>query len=268
MNDASPGRQLWRNRDFNIYWCGQTLSVLGDAFASLAMPLLVLQCTGSVAQMGAVTGRLPGRAHRGRPVRGIGGGSPEPAPADAGVQRGSGRHVCPHPAGLGPVGPRVWLIYVVMAVGSFLGNLSMIAGITLMVELVGKGELAKANRRQEAAAAVAFMVGPAMAGIVAMWYGAVPSIAFDAASFLCIVAALAVIRPRYATERPAGATAAKPFEGLVAGLRFCWHNPMLRWVAIIFGVFDLVSAPFNTLLIYHLGAPRCCRGFRRARSGW
>ena len=29
--------------------------MLGDAFASLAMPLLVLQCTGSVQQMGAVT---------------------------------------------------------------------------------------------------------------------------------------------------------------------------------------------------------------------
>lgn len=47
---------LWRNTYFNIFWLGQSLSVLGDAFALIALPLFVLQATGSVAQMGLVTG--------------------------------------------------------------------------------------------------------------------------------------------------------------------------------------------------------------------
>src|SRR5947207_2702165 len=52
----SAGSRLWHNTHFNIFWFGQLLSNLGDAFAILAFPLLVLQATGSVAQMGLVTG--------------------------------------------------------------------------------------------------------------------------------------------------------------------------------------------------------------------
>src|SRR5260370_37198208 len=51
----APGARLWRNRDFNIFWLGQTLSVFGDAFATIAIPLLVLRATGSVVVMGLVT---------------------------------------------------------------------------------------------------------------------------------------------------------------------------------------------------------------------
>ena len=46
---------LSRNRDFHVFWAGQALSGLGDAFATVAAPLLVLQATGSVARMGRFT---------------------------------------------------------------------------------------------------------------------------------------------------------------------------------------------------------------------
>lgn len=56
MNAATPAPSLWRDRDFNIYWLGQTLSSgLGDAFAAIALPLLVLQSTGSLHRMGRLT---------------------------------------------------------------------------------------------------------------------------------------------------------------------------------------------------------------------
>ncbi|MFF9086297.1 MFS transporter [Streptomyces sp. NPDC014991] len=45
---------LWRNRDFNLLWTGQCLSDLGGAMVDLALPLLVLQWTGSPAQAGLV----------------------------------------------------------------------------------------------------------------------------------------------------------------------------------------------------------------------
>src|SRR5215210_1745978 len=56
MSNQSPGARLWRNRNFNIFWLGQALSSLGDSFGFLALPLLVLQATGSLVQMGLVTG--------------------------------------------------------------------------------------------------------------------------------------------------------------------------------------------------------------------
>jgi MFS family permease len=47
---------LRRNRDFNVFWFAQTLSVAGDSFSYVAIPLLVLHATGSVTQMGLLTG--------------------------------------------------------------------------------------------------------------------------------------------------------------------------------------------------------------------
>ena len=48
--------QLWRDRVFAVFLTSQTLSVAGDSFALIAVPLLVLRATGSVAQMGLLTG--------------------------------------------------------------------------------------------------------------------------------------------------------------------------------------------------------------------
>ncbi|HXK17386.1 MAG TPA: MFS transporter, partial [Polyangiaceae bacterium] len=41
---------------FRRFWLGQAASNLGDAFAFVAMPLLVFDATHSVVQMGYVTG--------------------------------------------------------------------------------------------------------------------------------------------------------------------------------------------------------------------
>ena len=49
----TPGDE--RGRHFRIFWAGQVLSMLGDAFALVALPLLVLELTGSVAKMGLLT---------------------------------------------------------------------------------------------------------------------------------------------------------------------------------------------------------------------
>ena len=58
--DKSPSARprslpLWRQRDFAVFWAAQTLSVLGDSFALIALPLLVLETTGSLARMGLLT---------------------------------------------------------------------------------------------------------------------------------------------------------------------------------------------------------------------
>lgn len=72
-DEPLPGRSraLWRDRDFDVFWAAQTLSVVGDSFALIALPLLVLHATGSVAQMGLLTGA----AARPRWVRGCSPGS-------------------------------------------------------------------------------------------------------------------------------------------------------------------------------------------------
>lgn len=45
---------LWRNRDYLLLWCGQTVNVIGTQVSQIAYPLLVLALTQSPAQAGYV----------------------------------------------------------------------------------------------------------------------------------------------------------------------------------------------------------------------
>ncbi|HEX8091722.1 MAG TPA: hypothetical protein VF762_22905, partial [Blastocatellia bacterium] len=51
----SPGARLRGNRNFNLFWAGQTFDAFGDAAALIIIPILVFDATGSVVQMGLVT---------------------------------------------------------------------------------------------------------------------------------------------------------------------------------------------------------------------
>src|SRR6478609_1769845 len=113
---------LWRNRNFNIFWAGQTFSNLGDSFALIALPLLVLQATGSVAQMGLVTGTFGLSSLFTNLISGV--------VVDRVDRRllmvwcDLGRLVV---NGLIPLiwwlaGPQIWLIYLVTAVSASLGS--------------------------------------------------------------------------------------------------------------------------------------------------
>jgi hypothetical protein len=53
---AGSAEQPVPGRAFPIVLIGQTINAFGDAFANVAMPLLVLSLTGSAAQMGVVLG--------------------------------------------------------------------------------------------------------------------------------------------------------------------------------------------------------------------
>ncbi len=53
--EEESGRPLRRHRDFATFWVAQTLCLLGDSFALIALPLPVLQATGSIARMGLLT---------------------------------------------------------------------------------------------------------------------------------------------------------------------------------------------------------------------
>lgn len=54
MPAGSSATRLSGDRTFTLFWAGQTFDAIGDAAASIIMPL-VLETTGSITQMGLVT---------------------------------------------------------------------------------------------------------------------------------------------------------------------------------------------------------------------
>ncbi|MFI2432872.1 MFS transporter [Streptomyces sp. NPDC018693] len=249
--DGDGDQPLWRQRDFGIFWAAQTLSVLGDSFALIALPLLVLEATGSVARMGLLTA--------------VGGAAAVGAAVFAGavVDRVDRRRlliVCDLVRmvlyGSVPLvwlfGPRIWLLYAVLPVCEAVGMLFSVGYVTVVRSLVGTGRLTEANGRLNATAAAAGVLGPLCAGVVAAWTGPAAAVGVDAASFGVSAACMTVVRFR---ARPADDRSARRsglWRDLRVGMSFLWGHPVLRALTGLLFVFSFLTLGLNDLIIYHL----------------
>src|SRR5512142_2750912 len=130
---------------------------------------------------------------------------------------------------------------------------------TFVADLVGEGELSNAVALNSASFNAARMIGPAVAGVLIAAVGSGPAFLLNAASFLAVLLALALIRG----EReglPSGVGAGP--GGLAEGLRYVWSRPDLRAVlAMLFliGTFGLNFAVFISTMaatVFHAGAGR------------
>ncbi|MCW6006280.1 MFS transporter [Micromonospora sp. CPCC 205371] len=246
---ATPG-SLWRNRGFNAFWASQILSVLGDTFTHLAVPLLVLDATGSVATAGLLTG--------------IAGTTAVIAGVFAGVlvDRMNRRMLlivsdiarmllfavipivwlAPHPP--------IWLLFVVLPLASAVGMVFQVAAVTAVRSLVPTSKLTQANGRLYAGTALASVAGPALAGAVSGWIGPAGAIAVDAGSFGLSAALLLLVRLPARVLAEGGRT--RPWDDLLAGARFLLRHPVLRPLTALLTAFILLTYGIDDVVIYHL----------------
>lgn len=262
----TPGARLWRNRHFNIFWAGQTLSVCGDAFATIAIPLLVLQATGSVAVMGLVTavfgvaqvitglfaGWLADRLDRRRLM------------IFCDVWRTLLYFSIP--LGWWLSGPHLWLIFVVVALGSGLGMVFQVTYITAIANLVDPDQLSDANSRLQATQAVGFILGPILAGLISGFFGPSVAISVDALSFALSALSILLIRLRpvalvapldlLRADVPERSSVLQTRGGLrqefLAGLRFLWQQPVLRSLTILLFLAGLLASGALDIFIFHI----------------
>ncbi|MEV4467366.1 MFS transporter [Micromonospora echinofusca] len=247
-------RPLWRDRDFGAYWAAQSLSAAGDSFAYLAVPLLVLHATGSVARMGLLTA-VAGAASVGA---GIFGGFL--------VDRYDRRKLMITADllrlvlyGLVPLawlgGPQVWLLFVVLPICEAAGMVFQVAAVTAVRNLVDRPRITEANGRLQATYAAAAVLGPLLAGVVSARFGATAAIAVNAASFALSAAGLWLVRLRRPDEAPAvDGTAGRQsrLAEFLAGARFLWRQPVLRSLTVLLSVFIFLTYGLTDVLVYHV----------------
>ncbi|MEV6021914.1 MFS transporter [Streptomyces sp. NPDC052036] len=239
------------SRDFGIFWAAQTLSVLGDSFALIALPLLVLEATGSVARMGLLTA--------------AGGAAAVLTGVFAGVvvDRMDRRKLlvaCDLVRmvlyALIPLvwlaGPRIWLLYAVLPSAEAVGMVFAVAYVTVVRQLVGGERITAANGRLNATAAAAGVVGPVGAGVVAAWAGPVAAVAVDAASFGVSALCLVFVRFGQAAPPEPAASRQRLRRDLLTGASFLWHHPVLRTLTVLLSLFSFLQLGLNDLIIYHL----------------
>ncbi len=257
MPSSAP---LGRNRDFRLFWAGQTISAFGDAFAFVAMPLLVLEVTGSVQQMGLVTatagvaqvatgmvsGIVMDRVHRRRLM------------IACDLLRLALYLTLPVAWWLGH--RSLWLVYVVSALGGVFGNLFWVGYVAAIPNVVELDELGRANGSLQASQALVYVLGPLAAGALATRLGVATTLVFDAASFGISALTLSLVRFRREgggelEGRDAGGEAENGQAGLgpgalLAGVRFLLGQRVLRMaLALVAVVSFLGSAGLSAAVI-------------------
>ena len=222
-----------RHRDFLIYWSGSVLSLVGSQFTAVAMAWQIYELTNSPLEIG-----LLGLA-RGVPmlVLLLFGG----LLADA-VNR---RHLMMATqiaqmfvsASLALMTLAGWVTPAVLYAASlFLALFSALeqpARTAIIPNLVPRSDLANALALSGTQRHVASIVGPSLAGFLIARSGATLCYAVDAASWLAMLGALAMMRPLL---QAAGGRSALSMKALREGVEFVWTHPViLSMMALDFG---------------------------------
>jgi MFS family permease len=241
------------SRDFAIFWSVQSLSDLGNGFALVALPLLVLELTGSVVQMGLLTATAS--------VASLGTGLVAGALVDH-LDRRRLMVLCEAARmvlyALIPVvwlfGPQLWLLYVVMAATAVFNLIFQTAYVTAVPALVGRDQITTANSRLETTNATAYIVGPMLAGAVTGLFGPTTAIAVDAASFGVSWLGLTLIRLRPVPDGPVAPALGwrELRDGFVSGTRFLARHPVLRPLTLLLTLITFMSLGIVDVLIYHV----------------
>ena len=229
---------LWRNREFNLLWTSQSLSDLGGAVAQLAVPLLVLDVTGSAVQAGAV-----GTAAQVTKLL-------TRLPAGVLADRVNRRHallVCDAirlvafaalaiAVATGHAG--LVAIIVVAVIDAVCGALFNTAEHAALRSIVPAAQLSDAVARNEARTYGTTLAGPPLGGLL---FGVTQALPFagNAVSYLASLAGVALIRKPLQAERRGPPP--KHAAALAEGVRFVFGNPFLRAVLV-------VAAPLNFAL--------------------
>jgi Transmembrane secretion effector len=244
---------LLRQRDFRLFWTGETISQLGDTMARVAMPLLavlVLHASTFVVTLLTATAYLPWLL--------IG------LPVGAWVDRLRCRPLmiaCDLVAAVlyGSLPVAAWLgvltIGQVIVVALLAGGADVFFGTAYQVYLpsiVTTGELVEGNAKLQGSASAAAIGGPGAAGVLAGTLGAAAALLANAVSFVVSATCLLGIRGGRARITPAPASRMGIRREIADGVRYVAGDPYLRPLTIWASVVNLGLTGYGALAVVFL----------------
>ena len=244
MPALNPFKVL-RHRNFRLFWFGQTLSLIGTWMQSMAQGWLALELTNNPFMVGLVAsaGSLPVvlfSMHAG-------------VIADR-YERLRLVKICQSlfviEAGLlfwfvwsGHI-TIAWLIGLTFAAG-VIGSLEIPSRQSLVIELVGRDDLPQAIALNSSGFNLARVVGPALGALVIAHLGIAWAFAFNAVSFVTVLAGLMLVDlPPW---RPSPQLV-RPMEGIRESVRYMRDTPLVAGMMKLVMVYSILGIPYLTLM--------------------
>lgn len=242
----AAGRAL-RHRNFQLFFGGQLISLIGTWMQTVAQSWLVYRLTGSGLLLGSVgfASQIPvflfatiggitaDRMNRQRIVIATQTASMVLAFILAALTL---THVIDH---------RVWLIFVVAALLGVVNAFDIPARQSFLVDMVGKEDLMNAIALNSSMFNGARVIGPAVAGVLVARLGEGWCFFANAVSYIAVIIGLMLMNI-HAPARVSAKT--PPFEHIVEGFQFVRHTAPIRALLLLLGLVSVVGMPYVVLM--------------------
>jgi len=230
-----------------LLWSGQVVSTLGSSAAAIIYPLLILAITDSPGAAGIAS------ALRALPYLLFS------LPVGALVDRWDRKRVMilcdllraaavlTIPLALWLNALTLWQIYAVAFVEGSLFVFFNLAEVAALRRVLQSAELPRATAQNEAAFGAAQIVGPSLGTLLFQTLGRGAPFVADALSFIVSMLSLLLIRTGFSVAQPPVRRSLR--AEIAEGLRWLWHKPLIRYIALLTGVMNFVYAATPLLLI-------------------
>src|SRR2546427_5217170 len=234
-----------RPRNFQLFFSGQLISLIGTWMQNIAQGWLVSRLTGSPVLLGTVGfagqipvfllapigGALADRYHRRRIVL---------------ITQTSAMVLALILAALTLTGTvQVWHVLVLSALLGVVNAFDIPTRQSFLVEMVGREDLMNAIALNSSMFNGARVVGPAVAGILVSSIGEGWCFFANGVSYLAVIAGLSMMR---LNPRPQPDRSASTLENVLEGFRFAWRTAPIRALLLLVGLVSLVGMPYTVLM--------------------
>ncbi len=237
--------RAFRHRNYQLFFGGQLISLIGTWMQSMAQSWLVYQLTGSAVLLGSIgfSGQIP--VFLLAPI----GGSV--------ADRYSRRHIVIATqtsamllalvlAALTLTGRvQVWHVFVLAALLGVVNAFDIPARQAFVVEMVGREDLVNAIALNSSMFNGARMIGPAVAGLLVDMIGEGWCFFANGVSYLAVIAGLLLMTMTVRTRVPLPGTA---LGSIIEGFRYVKRTGPIRALLLLLGLVSIVGMPYAVLM--------------------
>ncbi len=233
-----------RHRNFQLFFSGQLISLVGTWMQSVAQAWLVYRITGSPLKLGAVgfASQIP--VFLVAPFGGI-------AADRSNRQR---LVIATQTASMILAGILAWLtltdrvrewhIFVLAALLGVVNAFDIPGRQSFLVDMVGREDLMNAIALNSSMFNGARVIGPAVAGILVAKIGEGWCFAANAISYVAVIIGLFMMRVHCAPR----ALSSSPIEDIIEGFRWVNSTRVIRALLTLLGLISLVGMPYTVLM--------------------
>ncbi len=234
-----------RHRNFQLFFSGQLISLIGTWMQSVAQSWLVYRLTGSALLLGSVgfASQIP--VFLVAPLGGIVADRYNRHRVVIGTQIGSMILAFVLAALTLSRTIQVWHIFVLASLLGVVNAFDIPGRQSFLVDMVGKEDLMNAIALNSSMFNGARIIGPAIAGILVARIGEGWCFFANAASYIAVIIGLLMMN---VPVRPYRTPKGSPLAHIMEGFRFVRRTGPIRAILLLLGLVSLVAMPYTVLM--------------------